>query len=61
MKRYGKGFGVLTGEGEGVRLDGVEAMEVGGGGGFITGVIDGLRKIGASKRAGEERVRSRRV
>jgi GINS complex subunit 2 len=49
MKRYGKGFGVLTGEGEGVRLDGVEAMEVGEGGGFITGVIDGLRKIGASK------------
>jgi GINS complex subunit 2 len=32
-----------------LRLDGVGAMEVGESRGFITGVIDGLRKIGASK------------
>ena len=32
-----------------MRLDGVGAMEVGESRGFITGVINGLRKIGASK------------
>jgi GINS complex subunit 2 len=40
---------VLTGEGEGIRLDGVGAMEIGESRGFIIGVIEGLRKIGASK------------
>ncbi|KAE8372421.1 DNA replication complex GINS protein psf2 [Aspergillus bertholletiae] len=35
--------------GGGVALTGVGAMEVGEGRGFIAGVIDGLRKIGASK------------
>jgi GINS complex subunit 2 len=44
-----KGIEILAGEGEGVRLDGVGAMEVGESRGLITGVIDGLRKIGASK------------
>ncbi len=44
-----KGIDVLSGEGEGVRLDGVGAMEVGEGRGFITGVVDGLRKLGASR------------
>ena len=49
MAKMRKGIEVLTGEGEGVRLDGAGAMEVGESRGFITGVIDGLRKIGASK------------
>ena len=40
---------VLTGEGDGVRLDGVGAMEIGEGRGFISGVVDGLRKLGASR------------
>lgn len=44
-----KGIEVLSGEGEGVRLDGVGAMEVSEGRGFITGVVDGLRKLGASR------------
>ena len=44
-----KGIEVLSGEGEGVRLDGVGAMEVCEGRGFITGVVDGLRKLGASR------------
>ncbi|KAE8144785.1 DNA replication complex GINS protein psf2 [Aspergillus avenaceus] len=35
--------------GGGVALTGVGAMEVGEGRGFIAGVVDGLRKIGASK------------
>ena len=43
------GIEVLSGEGEGVRLDGVGAMEVGEGRGFITGVVDELRKLGASR------------
>jgi GINS complex subunit 2 len=44
-----KGIEVLKGEGEGVRLDGVGAMEIGEGRGFIAGVVDGLRKVGASR------------
>ena len=44
-----KGVEVLTGEGDGVRLDGVGAMEIGEGRGFISGVMDGLRKLGASR------------
>lgn len=44
-----RGIEVLSGEGEGVRLDGVGAMEIGEGRGFITGVVDGLRKLGASR------------
>lgn len=44
-----KGVEVLTGEGDGVRLDGVGAMEIGEGRGFISGVVDGLRKLGASR------------
>ncbi|KAI9934728.1 hypothetical protein ASPWEDRAFT_44210 [Aspergillus wentii DTO 134E9] len=35
--------------GGGVALTGVGAMEVGEARGFVTGVVDGLRKIGASK------------
>ena len=49
MAKMRKGVEILSGEGEGVRLDGVGAMEVGESRGFITGVINGLRKIGASK------------
>ena len=49
MAKMRKGTDVLSGEGEGVRLTGVGAMEVAEGRGFITGVEDGLRKIGASK------------
>ena len=44
-----KGIEVLSGGGEGVRLDGVGSMEIGEGRGFITGVVDGLRKLGASR------------
>lgn len=44
-----KGVEVLTGEGDGVRLDGVGAMEIGEGRGFIAGVVDGMRKLGASR------------
>jgi GINS complex subunit 2 len=44
-----KGTEVLGGDGEGVRLDGVGAMEIGEARGFITGVVDGLRKLGASR------------
>ena len=49
MAKMRAGIEVLSGEGEGVRLDGVGAMEVGESRGFITGVIDGLRKIGKSR------------
>ncbi|MCJ1368102.1 DNA replication protein psf2 [Acarospora aff. strigata] len=37
------------GGGGGVSLTGVGGMEVGEGRGFVTGVVDGLRKLGASK------------
>jgi len=49
MAKMRKQIETLGGEGEGVRLDGIGAMEVGESRGFITGVIDGLRRIGASK------------
>jgi GINS complex subunit 2 len=49
MAKMRKGVEVLTGEGEGIRLDGVGGMEIGESRGFIIGVIEGLRKIGASK------------
>ena len=39
----------LQGDGTGTLLDGVGAMELAEGRGFITGVVDGLRKIGASQ------------
>ncbi len=39
----------LSGDGEGTRLDGVGAMEISESRGFITGVMDGLRKIDASR------------
>ncbi|KAL4986355.1 DNA replication complex GINS protein psf2 [Aspergillus falconensis] len=38
-----------AGPGGGVALTGVGAMEIGEGRGFISGVIDGLRRIGASR------------
>ncbi|EXJ90542.1 GINS complex subunit 2 [Capronia coronata CBS 617.96] len=40
---------LLSGDGEGTRLDGVGAMELAESRGFLTGVIDGLRKIDASR------------
>jgi GINS complex subunit 2 len=49
MAKMRKGIGVLTGQGDGVRLDGIGAMEVSESRGLIVGVMDGLRKIGASK------------
>ena len=49
LAKMRKGVEVLSGEGDGVRLDGVGAMEVTESRRFITGVMDGLRKIGASK------------
>jgi GINS complex subunit 2 len=49
LAKMRKGVEVLSGEGDGVRLDGVGAMELSESRAFIAGVIDGLRKIGASK------------
>lgn len=49
MAKLRKGVGVLSGEGEGVRLDGVGAMEVAEQGAFIRGVVDNLRKLGGSR------------
>ena len=49
MAKLRKGVEVLSGEGEGVRLDGVGGMEVGEQGSFIRGVVDNLRKLGASR------------
>ena len=49
MAKMRKGIEVLSGEGEGVKLDGVGAMEVAESRGFITGVVDGLRKLGMSR------------
>ncbi|KAI9877285.1 MAG: DNA replication protein psf2 [Pleopsidium flavum] len=48
MAKMRAGVGELEGGG-GVSLTGVGGMEVGEGRAFISGVIDGLRKIGASK------------
>jgi GINS complex subunit 2 len=49
LAKMRKGVEVLSGDGEGTRLDGVGAMEVSESKGFITGVMDGLRKIDASR------------
>lgn len=49
LAKMRKGVEVLTGDGDGVRLDGVGAMEISESRGFISGVIDGLRKIGSSR------------
>ena len=49
LAKMRKGVEVLTGEGEGVRLDGVGAMEISESRGLIIGVMEGLRKIGASR------------
>lgn len=49
LAKMRKGVEVLTGDGEGTRLDGVGAMEISESRGFITGVMDGLRKIDASR------------
>lgn len=49
LAKMRKGVEVLTGDGEGTRLDGVGAMEVSESRGLITGVMDGLRKIDASR------------
>jgi len=39
----------MSGDGEGIRLDGVGAMELSESRGFVTGMMDGLRKIDASR------------
>jgi GINS complex subunit 2 len=49
LAKLRKGVEVLSGDGDGVRLNGVGAMEISESRGFITGVIDNLRKIGASR------------
>ena len=49
MAKLRKGVEVLSGEGDGVRLDGVGAMEVAEQGAFIRGVVDNLRKLGGSR------------
>ncbi|KAF2471521.1 GINS complex, PSF2 component [Lindgomyces ingoldianus] len=48
MAKLRKGVGVLD-AGGGVRMNGVGGMEVGEGRAFVGGVIDGLRKIAASR------------
>ena len=49
LAKMRKGVELLTGDGDDVQLDGVGAMEISESRGFITGVVDGLRKIGASR------------
>jgi GINS complex subunit 2 len=49
LAKMRRGVEALNGEGDGVRLDGIGAMEVSESRGFITGVMDGLRRIGASR------------
>lgn len=54
------GFGVLDG-GAGVLMNGVGAMEVGEARGFVTGVVDGLRRVGAAREAqGREEAEERK-
>lgn len=48
LAKMRRSIGVVSGE-HGVRLDGMGAMEVSESRGLITGLIDGLRKIGASR------------
>ena len=48
MAKMRAGVGVLEGASE-VNMNGVGGMEVAEGRAFILGVVDGLRKIGASK------------
>ena len=48
LSKLRAGVGVLGGGG-GVKMNGVGAMEVGEGRGFLGGVVDGLRVIGASR------------
>jgi GINS complex subunit 2 len=49
LSKMRKGLDALSGDGEGVRLDGVGAMELSESRGFVLGVVDGLRKVGGSK------------
>jgi hypothetical protein len=49
LSKMRKGLDVLSGDGEGVRLDGVGAMELSESRGFVLGVVDGLRTVGGSK------------
>ncbi|KAL9110617.1 MAG: hypothetical protein Q9227_004794 [Pyrenula ochraceoflavens] len=47
----------LSGSGEGMRMDGVGAMEIAEVRGFVTGVVDGLRGLGRSREEEEKRRR----
>jgi GINS complex subunit 2 len=49
LAKMRKGIEVLGGEGEGVRLDGVGAIEISESRGLVVGIMDGLRKINASR------------
>lgn len=49
LSKMRKGVDALSGDGEGMRLDGVGAMELSESRGFVLGVVDGLRKVGGSK------------
>jgi len=49
LAKMRKGVEVLSGDGVGLKLDGVGAMEISESRGFITAVMDGLRKIDASR------------
>ncbi|ETN42821.1 uncharacterized protein HMPREF1541_01979 [Cyphellophora europaea CBS 101466] len=51
LAKMRRGIEELTGD-SGVRLDGVGALEISESRGLITGVMDGLRKIGASREQG---------
>lgn len=49
LAKMRKGVEVLSGDGVGLKLDGVGAMEISESRGFITAVMDGLKKIDASR------------
>ncbi|KIV84769.1 hypothetical protein PV11_00527 [Exophiala sideris] len=49
LAKMRKEVDLLSGDGEGTRLDGIGAMELSESRGFITGVMDGLRKLDASR------------
>lgn len=44
-----RGYSAITDGSEGVRLDGVGAMEISESRGFIMGVMSGLRMVGGSR------------
>lgn len=58
LAKMRRGVEALSGDGEGVRLDGIGAMEVSESRGFVKGVMEGLGRIGGG-REGARRERER--